>query len=247
MVTIRLARHGAKKNPFYHITVADRRAKRDGRFIERVGFFNPLARGRDEALRVDLERVDHWLAKGAKPSDRVQHLIKQARKQVHWPKPRRHRPLPKRHRSLPKRHRWTKPPRMQRRSRKRRLRRRLRSHPQRPAKPDRPARQRYGDRRSSRRCLWRSRLGAHRLVYRSADQSVRLSAVALALEGGGPWGASLAAISCRGHQAPRRRVRGPFSGGRLTAMRHCASPGRKSRFPRPACPHPTPANSTGAT
>ena len=82
MVTIRLARHGAKKNPFYHITVADRRAKRDGRFIERVGFFNPLARGRDEALRVDLERVDHWLAKGAKPSDRVQHLIKQARKQV---------------------------------------------------------------------------------------------------------------------------------------------------------------------
>ena len=82
MVTIRLARHGAKKNPFYHITVADRRAKRDGRFIERVGFFNPLARGRDEALRVDLERVDHWLAEGAKPSDRVQHLIKQARKQA---------------------------------------------------------------------------------------------------------------------------------------------------------------------
>ncbi|MYF09637.1 MAG: 30S ribosomal protein S16, partial [Gammaproteobacteria bacterium] len=76
MVTIRLARHGAKKNPFYHITVADRRAKRDGRFIERVGFFNPLARGREEALRVDLERVDHWLAEGAKPSDRVRQLIK---------------------------------------------------------------------------------------------------------------------------------------------------------------------------
>ena len=54
MVTIRLARHGAKKNPFYHITVAERRAKRDGRFIERVGFFNPLARGQEEALRVDL-------------------------------------------------------------------------------------------------------------------------------------------------------------------------------------------------
>ena len=82
MVTIRLARHGAKKNPFYHITVADRRAKRDGRFIERVGFFNPLARGQDEALRVDLERVDHWLAEGAKPSDRVRRLIKQARKQA---------------------------------------------------------------------------------------------------------------------------------------------------------------------
>lgn len=82
MVTIRLARHGAKKNPFYHIAVADRRAKRDGRFIERVGFFNPLARGREEALRVDLERVDHWLAEGAKPSDRVRQLIKQARKQA---------------------------------------------------------------------------------------------------------------------------------------------------------------------
>ena len=82
MVTIRLARHGAKKNPFYHITVADRRAKRDGRFIERVGFFNPLARGQDEALRVDLERVDHWLGEGAQPSDRVRQLIKQARKQA---------------------------------------------------------------------------------------------------------------------------------------------------------------------
>ncbi len=82
MVTIRLARHGAKKNPFYHITVAERRAKRDGRFIERVGFFNPLARGQEEALRVDLERVDHWLAEGAKPSDRVRQLLKQARKQA---------------------------------------------------------------------------------------------------------------------------------------------------------------------
>lgn len=82
MVTIRLARHGAKKNPFYHITVADRRAKRNGRFIERVGFFNPLARGRDEALRVDLERVEHWLSEGAQPSDRVRQLIKQARKQA---------------------------------------------------------------------------------------------------------------------------------------------------------------------
>ena len=82
MVTIRLARHGAKKNPFYHITVADRRAQRDGRFIERVGFFNPLARGQGEMLRVDLERIDHWLAEGAQPSDRVRQLIKRARKQV---------------------------------------------------------------------------------------------------------------------------------------------------------------------
>ena len=82
MVTIRLARHGAKKNPFYHVTVADRRAKRDGRFIERVGFFNPLARGQEEPLRIDLERVDHWLAEGAQPSERVRQLIKQARKQA---------------------------------------------------------------------------------------------------------------------------------------------------------------------
>jgi len=82
MVTIRLARHGAKKNPFYHITVADRRAKRDGRFIERVGFFNPMARGQEEQLRVDLDRVDHWLSEGAQPSDRVRQLVKQARKQA---------------------------------------------------------------------------------------------------------------------------------------------------------------------
>jgi len=79
MVTIRLARHGAKKAPFYHLTVADRSAKRDGRFIERVGFFNPLAQGQAEELRVDLDRVDHWLSMGAKPSERVNKLIKRAR------------------------------------------------------------------------------------------------------------------------------------------------------------------------
>ena len=80
MVTIRLARHGSKKNPFYHITVADRAASRDGRFIERVGFFNPVAQGRAEGLRVDLDRVDHWLSVGAQPSEVVKKLIKQARK-----------------------------------------------------------------------------------------------------------------------------------------------------------------------
>ena len=79
MVTIRLARHGSKKNPFYHITVADRAASRDGRFIERVGFYNPVARGQAEGLRVDLERVDHWLSVGAQPSELVGKLIKQAR------------------------------------------------------------------------------------------------------------------------------------------------------------------------
>lgn len=85
MVTIRLARHGSKKNPFYHITVADRAAKRDGRFVERVGFFNPVAKGASEELRVDLERVDHWLSVGAKPSEMVGKLIKRARKNAAQP------------------------------------------------------------------------------------------------------------------------------------------------------------------
>ncbi len=80
MVTIRLARHGSKKNPFYHITVADRTAARDGRFVERVGFYNPVAKGQAETLRIDLERIDHWLSVGAQPSDMVKSLIKQARK-----------------------------------------------------------------------------------------------------------------------------------------------------------------------
>lgn len=80
MVTIRLARHGSKKNPFYHITVADRAAARDGRFVERVGFYNPVAKGQAETLRIDLDRVDHWLSVGAQPSDMVKNLIKQARK-----------------------------------------------------------------------------------------------------------------------------------------------------------------------
>lgn len=79
MVTIRLARHGAKKTPFYHITVADRARSRDGRFIERVGFYNPLAKGQAESLRLDLDRIDHWLSVGAQPSEMVGKLIKQAR------------------------------------------------------------------------------------------------------------------------------------------------------------------------
>ena len=80
MVTIRLARHGAKKNPFFHVTVADRTAKRDGRFIERIGFYNPVARGQDEHTRIDLERVDYWLSVGAQPSERVRQLIDSARR-----------------------------------------------------------------------------------------------------------------------------------------------------------------------
>jgi small subunit ribosomal protein S16 len=78
MVVIRLARGGSKKRPFYHITVADQRNSRDGRFIERVGFFNPVARGQEERLRVDLERVAHWQSKGAQASDRVVTLLKEA-------------------------------------------------------------------------------------------------------------------------------------------------------------------------
>jgi len=79
MVIIRLARFGAKKNPFYHITVADRAAKRDGRFIERLGFFNPVAKGAAEGLRLDLDRLDHWLSVGAQPTDKVKKLITKAR------------------------------------------------------------------------------------------------------------------------------------------------------------------------
>ena len=75
MVTIRLSRGGAKKRPFYHIVVADSRDKRDGRHIERVGFFNPLATAEEEAFRIDRERYDYWLSVGAKASDRVSKLV----------------------------------------------------------------------------------------------------------------------------------------------------------------------------
>ena len=78
MVIIRLARSGAKKNPYYFITVADERRPRDGSFIERLGFFNPSARGQEERLRVDLDKVNEWVSKGAQLSDRVQTLVKEA-------------------------------------------------------------------------------------------------------------------------------------------------------------------------
>lgn len=80
MVTIRLARHGGKKNPFYHLTVAEKSAKRDGRFIERLGFYNPVARGADEELRIDLGRTDYWLSVGAQPTERAGQLIARYRK-----------------------------------------------------------------------------------------------------------------------------------------------------------------------
>ena len=79
MVTIRLSRGGSKKRPFYHFTVADHQRARDGRFIERLGFFNPVARGAEERIRLDLERIDHWIGVGAQMSDRVTRLVKEYR------------------------------------------------------------------------------------------------------------------------------------------------------------------------
>lgn len=78
MVTIRLARGGAKKKPFYHITVADSRRSRDGRFVERIGFFNPMAKGGEERLRLDTARLDYWKSQGAQVSPRVSNLAKDA-------------------------------------------------------------------------------------------------------------------------------------------------------------------------
>jgi len=80
MVTIRLARHGAKKRPFYQVVVTDSRNARNGRFIERVGFFNPIANEKEEGVRLNLDRIEHWVGQGATVSDRVSALIKEAKK-----------------------------------------------------------------------------------------------------------------------------------------------------------------------
>jgi small subunit ribosomal protein S16 len=80
MLTIRLARGGSKKRPFYHLTVTDSRNARDGRFNERVGFFNPIASGGEVRLSVNQERVNYWLSQGAQPSERVAQLLKDAAK-----------------------------------------------------------------------------------------------------------------------------------------------------------------------
>ena len=82
MVVIRLARGGQKNRPFYHVVVTDSRNSRDGRYIERLGFFNPLAQGSEERLRLDAERIEHWQSQGAQPSERVAKLIKDAKKQA---------------------------------------------------------------------------------------------------------------------------------------------------------------------
>ena len=80
MVTIRLSRGGAKKKPFYHVVVTDSRNRRDGRYIERLGYFNPMAKGSEQGLVLDIERIDHWIGQGAQTSDRVAQLVKQYRK-----------------------------------------------------------------------------------------------------------------------------------------------------------------------
>ena len=77
MVTIRMSRGGAKKRPFYHIVVSDSRRSRDGRCIERIGFFNPIATGGEERLRIDTARAEHWTQQGAQVSDRVARLLKE--------------------------------------------------------------------------------------------------------------------------------------------------------------------------
>lgn len=82
MVTIRLARGGAKKRPFYQIVVTDSRNRRDGRYIERVGYFNPLAAGGETRLHLKQERISHWIGTGAQLSERVAALLKQYKKQA---------------------------------------------------------------------------------------------------------------------------------------------------------------------
>ena len=79
MVVVRLAKSGAKKNPYYFITVADSRKPRDGAFIERLGFFNPSAKGSEERMRFNTDRLDHWITQGAQLSDKVKELAKDAR------------------------------------------------------------------------------------------------------------------------------------------------------------------------
>jgi len=85
MVVVRLSRGGSKKRPFYHIVAADSRFPRDGRYLERLGYFNPIARGNPSRLRVASERADHWIKVGAQLSARVKSLVKEWDKSMHLP------------------------------------------------------------------------------------------------------------------------------------------------------------------
>ncbi|MFA7504139.1 MAG: 30S ribosomal protein S16 [Burkholderiaceae bacterium] len=80
MVVIRLSRGGAKKRPFYNIIATDRRNRRDGRFIERIGFYNPMAAGQEMPLRIATDRLDYWRANGAQVSAAVERLAREAAK-----------------------------------------------------------------------------------------------------------------------------------------------------------------------
>ena len=80
MLVIRLSRGGAKKRPFYHIVAAEKRSSRDGRFVERLGYYNPIAGENEEGLRMNITRIDHWIANGAIPSNRVKGLLKDYKK-----------------------------------------------------------------------------------------------------------------------------------------------------------------------
>jgi small subunit ribosomal protein S16 len=82
MVVIRMARGGAKNRPYYSIVVADSRMPRDGRFIERVGFYNPKASEKEPGFRIQLDRVAHWVALGAQPSDAVRKLVRRGKAQL---------------------------------------------------------------------------------------------------------------------------------------------------------------------
>lgn len=86
MVTIRLARGGCTERPFYHIVVTDSRKPRDGRYIERLGFYNPIAAGKEVALQIAEDRVHYWLSQGAQASEQVQSLLKKAKKEANNPK-----------------------------------------------------------------------------------------------------------------------------------------------------------------
>ena len=92
MVKIRLARSGAKKRPFYHVVVTDQRNARDGRYIERLGFFNPVAVGGETPLRINIERVEYWQGQGAQASERVMGLVKQLTKHGEQAAPQRAAP-----------------------------------------------------------------------------------------------------------------------------------------------------------
>lgn len=81
MVVIRLSRGGAKKRPFYHVVVTDKRSRRDGNYIEQLGYFNPIAKGGETRLEVNLEKINYWVSKGAHVSPRVQSLLKDFNKQ----------------------------------------------------------------------------------------------------------------------------------------------------------------------